>query len=716
MRQEKFLQWILNISIGLILFVLPFPRGLFFEKEIVPVQIGIFAVFILWSYIKIIKKEKLEIDSLLFISVALLPISYILPLIFGKAASHYGSLMYIFRYLSYLAVFIILSDITKTKRHLLIWLNILAASGIIAALLGIDAGLGGNINNFFGFAGFIDEFGRVCGVLQYSNSFAAYMGMIFFLLIALGALVEKRYQKVIYAALGVLPLTVLYMTVSRGAIIFVPVVYILLILLIPTKEKRLEIMLLSFPAIVLSLFSGKELTNMIPQIISNEGQTLILKGWLIAIAVIVVTFLFAYLLLCFHVFLAKISSKTYQIIIGILAITGLVGGAVIFKTGLYLKILPEFLVIRFKEIASITDIMSGRNNFYRDGFNMLKDHWLFGAGGNAWFAMYKQYQSYNYGSTEVHSFPLQLWLETGLIGILTFILLIAALIILYFKNRKSEKGITITLILMPVIMLFAHSTLDFNFSYFSLPVIAFSIIGCINGIKSKKDINFALGPWLTLILGIILILFPISWRIGRNYAVKATATMVKEKLTGQDVLDSIGYMKKAIEYNGWDYSYIIREGEPKDKDLVYDLDTLYKYFYDILEKNDSQQIAGLLLEQESYYNKAHELEPNNSHIRMKQSELLLKMGRIDEALEKAEEAVRLNPMNPIRYQDISQIYINVAEFYINQGEEEVAKGYLERILNIEKDIEEVNKRAIEEIAINETTKKNIERASQLLKD
>ena len=144
--------------------------------------------------------------------------------------------MYIFRYLSYLAVFIILSDITN-KRHLLIWLNILAASGIIAALLGIDAGLGGNINNFFGFAGFIDEFGRVCGVLQYSNSFAAYMGMIFFLLIALGALVEKRYQKVIYAALGVLPLTVLYMTVSRGAIIFVPVVYILLILLIPTKEN-----------------------------------------------------------------------------------------------------------------------------------------------------------------------------------------------------------------------------------------------------------------------------------------------------------------------------------------------------------------------------------------------------------------------------------------------------------------------------------------------
>lgn len=715
MRQEKILQWIVNIGLGLILFILPFPRGLFFEREIVPVQIAIFAIFILWSFIKIKKKENLEIDSFLFIAVLLFPICYILPLIFGKAASHYGTLMYIFRYLSYVAVFIMLSDITRSKRQLFVWLNILALSAVTAALLGIDAGLGGIINNFFGFDGYIDEFGRICGVLQYSNSFAAYMGMLFFILIALGGLVEKRYQKAIYAALGVLPLTVLYTTVSRGAILFVPIIYLFLILIIPTKEKRLEMVLFPLPAVVLSLFSGKELSNMIFQSM-NGGQVSIFKGWFIVLAAIGFALLFAYVFLYFHVFLSKISTRTYQIAIAVLFVAGLAGGIAVIKTGFYEKILPEFLVVRFREMTSFTELVSGRNNFYRDGLIMLKDHWFLGAGGNAWSAMYQKYQSYNYGSTEAHSFPLQLWLETGLLGILTLIFLVAALIILYFKNRKSEKGISVTLTLIPVLMLFTHSIIDFNFSYFSLPLICFAILGCANGIKAKKDLDFSIASWMAFLLGMVLILFPVSWQIARNYAVKATDIMLQEKITGQDVLDSIGYMKKAVEYNGWNSYYVIREGEPQDKDLLFDLDSLYKQIYKILERNDQEQLAGLLLEQESYYTKVYELEPYSSYIAMKQAELLLKMGRIDEALEKAEESLKLNPMNPIRYQDISEIYLTVGEYYTAQGEKETAKGYLERILQVEKDIEEVNTRAIEKVGMTEDTKKNIERASQLLNE
>ena len=715
MRQEKILQWIVNIGLGLILFILPFPRGLFFEREIVPVQIAIFAIFILWSFIKIKKKKNLEIDSFLFIAVLLFPICYILPLIFGKAASHYGTLMYIFRYLSYVAVFIMLSDITRSKRQLFVWLNILALSAVTAALLGIDAGLGGIINNFFGFDGYIDEFGRICGVLQYSNSFAAYMGMLFFILIALGGLVEKRYQKAIYAALGVLPLTVLYTTVSRGAILFVPIIYLFLILIIPTKEKRLEMVLFPLPAVVLSLFSGKELSNMISQSM-NGGQVSIFKGWFIVLAAIGFALLFAYVFLYFHVFLSKISTRTYQIAIAVLFVAGLAGGIAVIKTGFYEKILPEFLVVRFREMTSFTELVSGRNNFYRDGLIMLKDHWFLGAGGNAWSAMYQKYQSYNYGSTEAHSFPLQLWLETGLLGILTLIFLVAALIILYFKNRKSEKGISVTLTLIPVLMLFTHSIIDFNFSYFSLPLICFAILGCANGIKAKKDLDFSIASWMAFLLGMVLILFPVSWQIARNYAVKATDIMLQEKITGQDVLDSIGYMKKAVEYNGWNSYYVIREGEPQDKDLLFDLDSLYKQIYKILERNDQEQLAGLLLEQESYYTKVYELEPYSSYIAMKQAELLLKMGRIDEALEKAEESLKLNPMNPIRYQDISEIYLTVGEYYTAQGEKETAKGYLERILQVEKDIEEVNTRAIEKVGMTEDTKKNIERASQLLNE
>ncbi|NLK98099.1 MAG: hypothetical protein GX272_08490, partial [Epulopiscium sp.] len=95
MKQQNILHWLLYIGLGVILFILPFPRGLFFAREIVPVQIACFVLFILWSSLKILKKEKIEINSFLMISVMLLPVVYILPLLFGVAASHYGALTYI---------------------------------------------------------------------------------------------------------------------------------------------------------------------------------------------------------------------------------------------------------------------------------------------------------------------------------------------------------------------------------------------------------------------------------------------------------------------------------------------------------------------------------------------------------------------------------------------------------------------------------------------
>lgn len=714
MKQQKLLQWILYIGLGVILFILPFPRGLFFEKEIVPIQILIFALLMIWSYTKIVKKEKLQIDSFMIISVILLPIAYIFPLLLGRAASHYGALTYIFRYLSYTAIFMMLSDMIKTKKHLFIGLNILAGSGVIAAILGIDAGLGKTINNLLGFIGGIDEYGRISGVLQYPNSFAAYMATIFFLFIGLAILSKERYQKAIYAALEILPLTVLFMTVSRGAIVFVPIIFILLIIIIPTKEKRLEVILSTLPAIGISLYSGRTLTGMIPLISASEGQDLVLRGWMIALVSFVVSFLLSFALLYIHIFLSKISTKIYQVSIGVLMILGVFGGVGLFKTGLYAKVLPQFLVNRFTQINSITDITSGRNNFYRDGIKMLKDHWVLGAGGNAWSAMYKQYQSYFYGSSEAHSLPLQMWIETGLFGILTLVFLIIALIFLYLKNRKSESGCEISLLLIPILMIFAHSSIDFNFSYFSIPLITFALMGCINGLKVKKDINLSFSPWIVFLLSGIIILFPISWQIGRHYAVKATTAINQENLKVQDIKDSIDYMEKAIDFNGWNHNYMISEYKSSDKDISYDLRILYKNFYEILKENDPEALPTLISKQIELYQKAYRLEPNNHYIAMHWAQILIENGETEQGLEAVEKSVKLNPMYPVKYQELALAYFSIGQYYVNQGNDEIAQPYLERIIKIEQDIEEVNQRAIEKVVMTETTKEYIEQAKQLL--
>jgi len=493
-----------------------------------------------------------------------------------------------------------------------------------------------------------------------------------------------------------------------------PLIYILLIILIPGKGKRLEVILSSLPSMVISLFSGRLLTAMIPLIMKNEGQGLIKKGWIITIVSFIAALVISFVLIYALPFLSKISTKIYLIVAAFLGAVSLIGGITALKTGFLFKILPKFLVERFSQIGSITGITSGRNNFYRDGLNILKEHWLLGAGGNAWNSMYRQYQSYFYGSSEAHSLPLQMWLETGLLGILVLILLVVSLFILYFKNRKSESGIIITLVLMPILMLLAHSTLDFNFSYFSLPLMGFALMGCANGIKVKKDMEISIKPWVGMLLGLVIVIFPVSWQIGRSYAVKATKLVNHENVTPQDVLDSINIMEKAIAFNGWNVNYMIREGEPVDSDLLYDLSELYNEFYKILEKNDSNQILILETKQAALVKRAYKLEPYNPFIAMNRAQSMFHSGNIEEGLLAVEKALKLNPMYSPRYQEVAQAYLAVVQFYMEQGDEESAKPYLERIIKLEKDLKDTNSKALVNIEMTEKTKEYIEEAKQLL--
>mgnify|MGYP003816662783 FL=1 len=540
------------------------------------------------------------------------------------------------------------------------------------------------------------------------------MGIIFFILIGLSLITEKKSLKVFYSAAQVLPLIALLMTVSRGAIVFVPVIYLLFILLIPTKEKRLEVILSSIAPIIISLLSGKMLTEMVHPILKGEGAGLIQKGWIITVIAFVAAYILSFVLLKALAVLSKVSTKVYQIGIAAMGVIGVVGGVVLFPSGLYQKILPEFLVQRFTQIGSLADITSGRNNFYRDGLRMLKDKWLLGGGGNAWSAMYRKYQSYFYGSSEAHSLPLQFWLETGLIGIIVFVFFILALFVLYFKNRKSENGVELTVLLIPVLMLLSHSIVDFNFSYVSLPLMSFALIGCMGGLKKKEDLSFSVTAWMPLVLGVVFIIFPISWQIGRNYAVKATAIMKQENLKANDVLDAVEYMEKAVDFNGWNADYMVREGDPQDGDLLYDLNTLYQQLYSLVEQNDPEQIGIVVQKQAALYQKAYKLEPYNPFIAMQYAQLVLQNGNIEEGLAVVEKAWTLNPMFEGRYQEVAQAYLAVGEFYIKQENKEAAKPYLERVLQVEKDLEETNKIALEKVEMTEKTKEYIEKAKGML--
>ena len=128
-------------------------------------------------------------------------------------------------------------------------------------------------------------------------------------------------------------------------------------------------------------------------------------------------------------------------------------------------------ISRFENILLSNSLIS-RAIFYKDGIDILKARWFLGAGGGAWGYLYRQYQSYNYASSQAHNYPLQLGIETGAIGIITLICLVIALVITYFRyyrkttyndNDSNAYHIETAAVITAIAALFMHSAIDLIF-------------------------------------------------------------------------------------------------------------------------------------------------------------------------------------------------------------------------------------------------------------
>ena len=113
-------------------------------------------------------------------------------------------------------------------------------------------------------------------------------------------------------------------------------------------------------------------------------------------------------------------------------------------TGVLVKKVPQVMP---ENIASeLTELVDPQNNsftsradFYRWGLAIVKDHPVVGAGADGWNALYHQYQDYLTYTTEVHNHFLQVWVETGTIGFITFISIWLLLLITVYRVYKIKK-------------------------------------------------------------------------------------------------------------------------------------------------------------------------------------------------------------------------------------------------------------------------------------
>ena len=158
-----------------------------------------------------------------------------------------------FKVLVYLSLFYIVLNCVESEKDIGLILNSILSLSFGLSLLGILANIGQRLNlsgSFFDFLsrnGFT-QVGRIASTLQYSNTFAAFIILPFFISFSYFITQKNLPKKALYLALSLIFLITFALTESRGALIAFVIAILIYILFLKGKDKKFS--LISFAILI----------------------------------------------------------------------------------------------------------------------------------------------------------------------------------------------------------------------------------------------------------------------------------------------------------------------------------------------------------------------------------------------------------------------------------------------------------------------------------
>ncbi|MCR4442619.1 MAG: O-antigen ligase family protein [Peptococcaceae bacterium] len=179
--------------------------------------------------------------------------------------------------------------------------------------------------------------------------------------------------------------------------------------------------------------------------------------------------------------------------------------------------------------------------FYKDAIKLIAASPLIGYGGGAWEAMYKTARSLPYYTTQVHNNILEIAVESGALGLLSFL---GASLLLIIKALFTKSNRALALPGIIALGLFIHGIMDFDFSYGAIGIIFWSMLGVING--NTKSKGWVLRPvrFAAIIITVVFILSTCSLVLSIYYNDKIVGA---QKQGDIDLM--LKYAEKAARFN-----------------------------------------------------------------------------------------------------------------------------------------------------------------------
>ena len=617
------MQWFIFGILALVFVISPYQKGLYFTDAFYPVSLIILFLFIVLIIRLVLYKEfeLLKTSTLLL----LLPLCLLISTPFAESPS--GAIDALIKWTTYIALFFLLFWCNRNG-NIRKWMPIVfTITGIwisLHAILVYDGLL--NFPNSM-----IAE--RFAGVFQYPNTFG--MMMTVFIFFSLSMLMKGK-NSIPFIIFYVIPLVLssvgFVLSYSRGMYLIVPIVWFVGLLAFSVK-KQAEYIVYTLIAVLMTL-----------PIVSYDNQHDAIHLGLLggSIPLSAVLFIFVKRLFIKKVFKLNRIERLWDkkvsrfILPGFVLLIGFLGLLDLKSEGLVYQALPTELQDRVESINVNSGTATERFIFFEDAIEMSKGGPFFGNGGESWATIYKIDQQVPYTSNKIHNGYLEWLVDTGWAGMLVFVLVFGSLLWqILLKVQNEEENAQYIAIFLSLLTIFAHSFIDFNFSYSSVWFAVFWLI-CM-GISANREntghlqwLDSKIASSITKVgLGIFAVL-ALGCFVGSFSFFKATQVHDEAK-SERNLLAKVELLESTTNKNPWNIDYQNELGAAY-ANLAQNYDA------------DFQNQAMATIE------RLTGLEPNNYSVWLKAAALSKKLGDPKQTISYYEEALKHAPYEEAIYQ------------------------------------------------------------------
>ena len=229
------------------------------------------------------------------------------------------------------------------------------------------------------------------------------------------------------------------------------------------------------------------------------------------------------------------------------------------------RFIPDTIIFRLKDTLIKDSNNSLRLKYYKDALKLFNKSKIFGIGGEGFKARYQEVQTEPYISSEVHSAPLQILVESGIIGGIIFITLCSSTYIIAYrlcKNRNEQSLVYIFILTIFIITSIFDLVLSFGIMINLFALIVGLIIGEYkkNNIlpkdKYELDNKSALGMLKIATLSVSLVaLFGVTIYLVNIYR----ASMIVLPDSSEEIslsYERVGLLENKVKLDKYNLSYL----------------------------------------------------------------------------------------------------------------------------------------------------------------